>query len=398
MPGTIEKRGTNSWRITIWDGRNPDGTLRRIRDVIHFPASMSEAQQRKQCEEHKALLYAKAKTGLLVSSRQYTFREYAEMWMQDYPPTADLSPVTVRGYKDLLEGRIYAALGHIKLHQLSAQQVTRFYNKLLTEPSKANGATGKPLSASTVLHYHRLLRAMLNTAVKWGIIATNPVLKASIPKNDTKKMKVYDPETAAVLLTKLEDAPLKYHVGVVLGLLGQLRLGEIGALNWSDVDFDNSLLRIERSASAVVGQGVIIKSTKTEASQRTIALPIQAMALLRKLKAEQNEQRIQLGAAWVNSNAVLAQWNGERHHPDRLSVWFQRFLKENNLPPIRFHDLRHTGASLLMNIMGMPTQIVTNRLGHSSATVTLSFYSHGFAQKDKAAADGLEELLRAKKA
>lgn len=393
MPGTIEKRGKNSWRVTVPDGYDESGKKRRIRETVKFADDVSETQQRKECEKVQALLYSKATNGLVVSGRQYSLREYSEMWLEDYPPSANLSPVTVDGYRDLLEGRILPELGPVKLHQLSAQHITRFYNKLLKTPCQNHGAKGKTLSTSTVLHYHRLLRLMLNIAVKWGIIASNPVLKASPPKNDAKRMRVYDPAQAALLMEKLKSAPLKYQAGVALGLLCQMRVGEIGALDWTHVDFEKATLRIERSAACISGQGVILKDTKTEAGRRTISIPQQVVLLLRQLKAEENCNRLKLGKTWVDSGAVFTQWNGARQHPDTMSSWFQKFLKRNDLPHIRFHDLRHSGASLLLNIMGMPTQIVTDRLGHSSPAITMAFYSHGYEQKDRAAADGLGELL-----
>lgn len=358
---------------------------------------MTEYQQRKKCEEVMALLYAKAKRGEVVSSRQYTFQDFAEMWIQEYPPAAGLSPKTVEGYRLLLEGRLYKALGHIKLHQLTPQQITRFYRLMLEEDGKGNRGNGKKLTASTVLHYHRLLRSMLNTAVKWGIIASNPAQKANTPKNDTKRMKAYDQDQAATLLEKLQEAPLKYQVGVALGLLGQLRKGEIAGLNWGDVNFEKSTLRIERSAVYISGQGVILKDTKTEAGRRVISLPQVLMILLRKHKAAQAAEHLMLGESWEDSGAILAQWNGARQHPDTISKWFHGFLEKHNLPPIRFHDLRHTGASLLMNVYGEPTQTVTERLGHSNASVTLSFYSHGYMEKDRAAADWLGDTLTAGK-
>lgn len=196
-------------------------------------------------------------------------------------------------------------------------------------------------------------------------------------------------------MDKLAEAPLKHRTGVALGLLCQMRLCEIGGLNWDDVDFDKATLRVERSAVCAKDKGVVIKSTKTEAGRRVISLPDDVIVLLRKLKAEQAQHRLLLGDKWEESNAVFVQWNGHRQHPRTLSAWFQKFLKQHDLPKIRFHDLRHSGASFLLNIMGMPTQIVTDRLGHSSASVTLAFYSHGYEEKDRAAADGLGALLRA---
>ena len=122
MPGSIEKRGKNSWRIIISDGYDEHGNKRRITKSMSFSDDMTEAQQRKLCEETMSMLYTDAKRGDVVSGRQYTVREFAQVWLKDYPIVAGLSPVTVAGYKGLLEGRINTGLGHIKLNQLSTQQ------------------------------------------------------------------------------------------------------------------------------------------------------------------------------------------------------------------------------------------------------------------------------------
>lgn len=397
MPGTIEKRGENSWRISVSVGSDVDGNRSRIRRTVTFEDGMTEAQQRKRCEEIKAEMHTDAKRGNLVSSRQYTLKEFAEEWMRDYATTAGLSPVTVEGYRHLLEGRIYPMLGHVKLHQLKPQHVTRFYHSLLTEDGRGNRGRGKKLSASTVLHYHRLLRAMLNTATDWGNIPQNPVLKATVPKNDERPMKAYTPEQTTALLLALEDEPLHHRVGVLLAVLCQLRKGEIAGLDWPDIGFDKSLLHISRNAVYVSGMGVILKEPKTRSGKRAITLPQYVQPLLRELMAEQRKARLQLGEAWIDSGAVFTQWNGERQHPDTLSKWFQKFLKRKGLPSIRLHDLRHTGISLMF-FNGEDAVTAAERAGHRRANVTLSTYAHAYQQKDRDATARLEALVVPKKA
>jgi len=248
------------------------------------------------------------------------------------------------------------------------------------------------------LHYHRVIRAILNTAVRWGVIPNNPALKASIPKNDAKKMKAYNPEQASQMIEMLTDEPLFFQAGVLLGLFCQMRKGEIVGLNWSAIDWERKTISIHQSAVYLAGQGILIKETKTESGKRIIAVPTSVLDTLQTWKKEQTKQRLQLGPDWIEQDAVFTQWNGLRQHPCTMSKWFHDFLQKKNLPLIRFHDLRHTGASILMNIMGQPVQIVADRLGHSNASVTLAFYSHGYESKDRSAADELGELLAPHKA
>lgn len=271
MPGSIEWRSDTSCRISIPNGYM-GGKKKWVRETMSFTKGETRTQMVKLAEARKAELYIQTKQGALVSSRQYTLKEFSELWLAEYAPTEGLSPVTVAGYKDLLDGRILPALGHVKLHQLTAPQLTQFYRKLLSTQGKGYCGKGKKLSASTVLHYHRLIRSMLNTAVRWGIIPINPALRATTPKNDAKKMKAYNPQEAAAMLEKLQKEPLSFQAGILLALMGQLRKGEIAGLEWKDVDWEGSTLRIERSAVYLSGQGVIVKTPKTESGIRTIAL------------------------------------------------------------------------------------------------------------------------------
>lgn len=392
MPGSIEKRGVNSWRIMISDGYRPDGTKRRIYKTLKYSPSMSESAQRKECEKELALLYAQVKGGAVVSGRQYTLSEFAQLWMRDYIATAGLSPVTVRGYEFLLQNKLLPELGHVKLQQLSPQLLTRFYGKLANEHVVGNRGRGQQVTANTVLHYHGLLRCILNTAVKWGVLANNPALKASVPRLDAKPVTPLDDEQSRELLTALSKAPVKYRAGVVVGLLGQLRKGEIGGLNWTDLDPETGLLHVERSAVYVSGHGVLLKETKTQAGRRELYLPRYALDILEELRAEQEAEKALAGEAWVESGAMFTQKNGKRQHPDTISKWFREFLADNNLPAIRFHDLRHTGASLLI-ASGEDIETLKERLGHSKASITMDVYGHAYKKKDRQAAERLDGLF-----
>lgn len=393
MPCNIEKRGETSYRITVSDGYTPDGKKRVLRQTVNFTENMTEKARLRKCEEIGAMLYAQLKTGGAVVARQITLRELAECYLTDHAAAARLSPATVAGYRVLLEG-ILPELGKLPVQKITPQRISRFYTQLLNTPAKGNHKGGKTLSHNTVQHYHRLLRALLNYAVKQSYIAVSPVDHVTPPKPEHNEMSVYTVEQAAALLDALEDAPLKYRVGVMLGLLAQLRKGEIAGLNWDDVDFEHRLLHVRRSASYVQGQGVVVKEPKTSSGRRTIALPDALLEVMRALRREQIADRLRLGETWEDSGAMFTQWNGARQHPDTIGKWFTGFLKAHDLPHIRFHDLRHTGASLLF-AQRVDVQTISKRLGHSKTSVTMDIYGHAYSEYDRAAADELgENLLR----
>ncbi len=396
MPGSIEKRGRNSWRILICDGYRADGSKRRVYRTLRYGVSLSEQQQKRQCEKELALLYASVKAGAAVAGPQYTLEQFVRQWRHDYLDAKNVSPVTRSGYDFLLNKRILPELGRLRLNQITPQRLSRFYSQLSLSSVRGNRGRGGTLSAGTVLHYHSLLRLILGTAVRWGVLDANPALRATVPRPGLKEVRPLDVYEARRLLEALAGAPPKHRAGAMLGLLGQLRKGEIGALDWADLDWQSGLLRVERSAVYVRGEGVLVKETKTPAGKRTVCLPRCALEVLREVYEEQLVEKRNAGENWIDSGAMFTGRNGARQHPDTICRWFREFLKENGLPPMRFHDLRHTGASLLI-AAGEDIETLKERLGHSRASITMDVYGHAYKAKDRQAAERLEALFGAEK-
>ena len=131
------------------------------------------------------------------------------------------------------------------------------------------------------------------------------------------------------------------RAGILLALLGQMRKGEICALNWEDVDLEPGCIRVKHSAYAPTGDRVEIKAPKTRRSRRQITLPEGVVAALRALQEEQAREKVRVSSLWEDSGAVFVDYTGKRLHPTTIPQRFQKILEENNLPHIRFHDLRH---------------------------------------------------------
>ncbi len=163
-------------------------------------------------------------------------------------------------------------------------------------------------------------------------------------------------------------------------------------LEWSDVDFDNNLLRICRASQYLPGKGTFTKSPKNDSSQRIIAMPPLVMDLLKEYKAWQNEERLKCGDQWEDHDRLFTQWNGKPIFPSTPTIWFKDFRRKHNLPDVKFHGLRHTNASLLIG-HGVDVQTVAKRLGHTKATTTTSVYSHFLRKPDTEAADKLQNLF-----
>jgi len=232
---------------------------------------------------------------------------------------------------------------------------------------------------------------MLSDAVQWGLIAVNPADRVVAPQKETPNHSAYEPEQCIALLDALDHESLKWRTLGVFALYGQMRRGEIVALNWDDLN--GNTVNVHRSAVYVPGDGVILRQTKTKASVRQLVLSSDVLKLLREWKVEQAKDRLALGGAWVDEGAIFTQWNGVRMHVESPTKWFKRFLEKNDLPHIRFHDLRHTGASLLIS-KGMDVESVRQRLGHADASTTLRFYAHAFADAEQRSADILQDAFK----
>lgn len=282
---------------------------------------------------------------------------YSQKWLDEYAKPK-LSLKTIQGYKDYLNNRIIPYFGNIKLKDIKAYNIQQFLNSLTSE-----------LSTCSIKKYKALLSVMLNTAVKWQIIDFNPCVYVDLPKGKNNKVipVFLTKEEANNLLNCLHAEDLKYQIIVRLALQCGMRRSEIVGLTWNDIDFTNNTININKTLSYLKGQGQIVANTKNESSKRIIYA---------------NEDLIRLICTLPqNSNFLF-----NKEHIDDITKWFNRFLKRHNLRHMRFHDLRHTHATLLIS-GGVNMKTVSTRLGHSSINTTLNLYTHSLNEDDKKASE-----------
>jgi integrase len=266
-----------------------------------------------------------------------------------------------------------------------------FENSLRRDGIRKDGRPGG-LSERTILHHHRILSVIFNTAVQWGILKENPVSRVKPPRVPKKKAPSYNEEQTAAMMDALEEEPLKYQAMVHLALATGLRRGEMMGLEWSDLDFEKGTLEVSRASQYLPRKGVFAKDPKNEESKRLIALPEATLRLLKTYKAEWNKQRLKVGDLWQNSDRLFVTWDGRPAHPDTPSSWFPEFLGRHGLPHLNFHGLRHTSASLLI-YQGIDIKAVSSRLGHSRTSTTVDIYAHALRRADEAAADIMNSIV-----
>lgn len=253
----------------------------------------------------------------------------------------------------------------------------------------------KPLSPETVRHYHRFISSALGTAVKWQLIFSNPCERVTLPKQRRNKPRYLDEESAAALLDCLEQEDMQHKTMIKLFMYLGLRREELCGLEWKDIDFDNSVITIERASVYIPHQGVMTDSTKNRSSERSIKAPAAAIEMLRDYRAWQDERREMLGDRWEDFDKLFTTDTGKPIHPDTITCWFSRFIKRNSLPDITIHSLRHTNATLMIN-SGIPITTISARLGHANPSTTAKIYTHAIQSADAAAAEALDNVLHRK--
>ena len=392
MAGSIEKRGKNSYRLTVSEGFDLNGKPMIHRKTVHGT--------KKDAQVELAKFVTEVQNGLVVDGKSLKFSEFTEIWKRDYG-SKELAPSTYKRYCRMLETRLLPYFGHFYINKIKPTDIMKFYDllekdtQLIRKKGNNGSKTKKPLSGKTILEHHRLLRAMLHKAVYWQLIVSNPAERVQPPKARKPKRKSYDDEQTKILLENLEQLSIedtKYKVAIILTIFTGVRLGELMGLEWQDVDFKNGIISINRSSQYLSDMGVFTKVPKTESSIREIAIPEFIISLLEEYKLWYEEQKSIYGELWTNSDRLFVQANGKPMHPSTISKWFVKYVGQIGLPVINFHGLRHTNASLLV-AQNIDIAVISARLGHAQISTTLDFYVHPLLSHNRKAGYALENLL-----
>ena len=375
MRGNITRRGKNSWRLKFDVFRHPDGR-RETRYVIL-------KGRRQDAQKELTRLLAQSDAGTLVEPSKVTVEQCIAAWLTG---AHGLAPKTTERYLQLAKQQIYPHLGPIVLQKLKPAKVQEWHGTLI----KSGGKNGKPLSARTVTHAHRVLHRALERSVENETLARNVASVISPPKVEEEEVEILSADEVVVTLRELRGHDLYTIVAVDLGT--GMRRGELLAIRWSDTDLDGATVRVERSSEETT-KGLRFKAPKSKRGRRTISLPPSVVAVLREHRRKQLELRLALGLGRPEPEAlVFCHPDGSPMSPDNLSRDWIRARKALSLPKVMFHALRHTHVSALI-AAGLDVVTISRRIGHSKPTVTLNTYGHLFKNTDTAAAAAIEAAL-----
>ncbi len=374
MRGSIRRRGVKSWELTIDLGRDPV-TGQRQRRFANVKGTRRDAERVLAARIHAI------ETGTDIDAPKITVAEYLQRWLRDYAKP-DVAPRTYERYAEIVTRHLAPKLGMVTLSQLRPAHIVAAEREW-----QASG-----LSPSTVLKFHRLIREALHHAVRWRLLAVNPADAVTPPRVERREMSVLSPAQAVALLVQARGT--EFEAPITTALYSGLRLGELRGLRWRDLDLDTGRLSVIQSLQKVPGGGVVARQPKTHRSRRSVSVPAALVGVLREHRHSQVEARLVAGDAWEDADLVFTDALGRPLSETRLRWAFWRLLREAGLPRIRLHDLRHTMATLML-AAGEHPKVVSERLGHSTVSITLDTYSHVLPGLQAAAAERLAVTLGA---
>jgi integrase len=380
--GSITERADGRWMVSIGLGRGLDGRRRR---------KYAYAETQGAAVDLLRKLGGRAVDGQLLSTSTPTVGRFLNDW---FASNSDVwRPSTRRSYRGAIDLYLVKAFGPLRLEQLSPLAVQRW----LTEHKQEHGARRRITLA------HATLRSALSEARRLQLVTINAAALVKVPKPATRPIHPLDIGQAAIFLKAAEQHRLSALFTVALAC--GLRLGEATGLWWEDVNLETGEIQIRQQLQAIKLQGIkkqqlVLVPLKTEKSRRTLVVPDVCLRALRAHRTRQREERLKAGADWIETGLVFTTYArrgnnrkvGRGLHPRNVGRVLDGILNAAKLPHVRFHDLRHSAASLLI-AEGVELVQVSQLLGHSELRVTADLYSHLQTQTAAKAARVMDAVL-----
>jgi len=372
MRGHITKRGKDSYTIVLNLGRDPETGKRKQQWV-------SVKGTKKVAERRLSELLSQIDNGIYIKSGKATLSEFLKLWLKDYAKP-NLSPRGFERYESIARVHLTPSLGNISLTKLQPEHLQKYYT------AKLNSG----LSARTVRYHHVVLHIALKKAVKWGLIIRNVAHAVDPPRVRNTEMNTWDEDSIITFLNTGKGTI--YYALFHTALFTGMRRSELLALRWKDIDFIYSHISVSRSLHHLNDGSYVFTQPKSAKSQRTIALSPTAILVLKEHHEKQKLERIMQGISLTDDDLVFSHPDGKPMRPNTVSRAWTVLAVRAGLKVIRFHDARHSHASLMLK-QGAHPKIVQERLGHSTISVTLDTYSHVAPGLQEAAAQRFDENL-----
>jgi integrase len=380
VKGHIQKRSKGSWTLWVDLGRDLE-TGKCKQQTLTVQGSKKDAER-----ELRTVL-TRIEGGAYVKPAKMTVGEYLKQWLESYVVT-NVTPKTQERYEGIIRVHLMPAFGSLPLTALQPQHIQDYYSHALKSGRRDSSTR---LSALTVRYHHIVLYEALKHAVKHGLLIRNVAEAVDPPTPERREIAIIDSDGVRMLLQAAEGMP--YYTCIFTAIYTGLRRSELLGLRWYDIDLDLATLSVTQTLHQLKNGTYVFGKPKTKGSRRMITLSPSLAILLREHKAKQQFDRMLLGKPLSLTDLVFLNPDGSPLRPNTVSRAFERLARPLGFQGIRFHDLRHAHATLMLQ-QGIHPKIVSERLGHNSVAITLDLYSHVLPGLQEAAAIRFEECLK----
>lgn len=347
--GSIIKRGTK-WAFVIEVGRDEEGKRKQ--------KWFSGYRKRKDAYDAMIEKEDEINKGKFVEPSKETLKTYMNKWFEN--KKTQIRPSTARTYDWLIHKHIIPNIGHLELAEIKPQHLQEFYTKL----QKAEN----PIANENINKIHSIIQDALNVAEEWGMIYKNVAKVVKPPSFTRNNMKIWNEKEVIKFLEVAKKD--RYFMAFFLAISTGMRRGEILGLRWGDIEKEQVFIN-----QTLSNRGDCFQEPKSQAGRRLIALPDETSQALKQHKKEVAQDKLLAGPLYKDHDLVISTSIGTPLNPSNLLRTFRKLIKQADVPSIRFHDLRHTHATLMLK-QGVHPKIVSERLGHANIRITLDTYSH----------------------
>ena len=370
--GTVIKRVDGRYEGRYIVSCNPS-TGKPIRKSVY-------AKTQTECAKKLRAAIIAVDTGTYVEPSKLTVEQWLNTWLEDY--CKDIKMRTLDKYRSTVRLHLIPALGKIKLSALNKIQVQHAFNRF--------SEGDKPLSPKTIRDTHGILHRALEQAVELEIIAKNPSDNCKLPRVEKNEIQPMDKQQISEFIQEIKES--RFGSVFMFDLLTGLRMGEMLALSWDCVDFEKGMLRIRRQLHQVKG-GYVFGTLKND-KPRLVPIPDSVIEILKEQRAQQRLWKLAAGSFWEDEEELVFT-NEVGHHlaPNTVRAELRRVTKRMNMEGFRFHDLRHSYATLCLS-EGVDIKTLQSNLGHHTPAFTMEQYGHCTDEMKQASANRLESFIR----
>ena len=387
---SIRKRG-NSYLIVVSMGYDYNGNrVKPQQKTVRPPEGLTPKQIEKWLQEQAVLFERDCKNGGQQVNRSITLGKYVELWLRDIAPHKLAKSTLARDKQDI--ARFLPHLGNYKLTDLRPEHFRSYYAELR---KVKNSVTGKPLSEHTVEGVHACICGILSDAMEGGYLDHNPAWRTYKYSGKKKEKTIADEETMRLVMKALEKESIKYETYFKLIIATGMRRGECCGLKWSDIDFKNRAIHVQRNVVKITGEEIFVKEPKTSAGDRYVYFSPEMESLLKEYRHECDWQTESYESRKLTDDDYVFRKSGYQlpMTPSTFTWRFKLILKKHGLPEqLNVHSLRHSNASLLI-ANGADVATVAGLLGHSQPSTTLDIYTHAFDKNKIAASQTMQSNL-----